>query len=441
MPRTTPSVVIVGAGIAGLAAGAAISREKVKVTVVEARRRIGGRIQTRRGFSGATIELGAEFVHGRQPDLVRLVAESGARLEERPFRMVSLQEGRDVTPAQTWESLFEEIADPNARDIPMASRIEELRASGRWNEAEAARMRAYVEGYMAGDVERISARAISEESRAAAEIEDEHNAAVVEGYDTIALHLSRTIQRAGGIVDLNRPINFVRWTRGSVRLEGPPRTSLLADCAILTVPLGVLQLGDGDEGAIRFEPPLEAKREAARRLGMGAVVKIFLRLSRPLAAIEGLSAGLRSRVEEATFLRTPGEPMPTWWITGPKDAPTVVGWIGGPAAERISGRTADDLVATAIDVLARALAISRDKVAAVVAAATVADWMQDPWARGAYSWIPAGALDAPADLAAPVDDTLFFAGEATDTAGYRGTVHGALVTGLRAAEEVLARVR
>src|SRR5690349_21040156 len=108
MAASVPSVVVIGAGIAGLAAAAAISRERVKVTILEARRRIGGRIETRRGFAGATIELGAEFVHGRHPDLVRLVKESGARLEERPFRVLSLKEGRDVTPTQSWDRLFEE---------------------------------------------------------------------------------------------------------------------------------------------------------------------------------------------------------------------------------------------------------------------------------------------------------------------------------------------
>jgi monoamine oxidase len=441
MPGSRPSVVIVGAGIAGLAAGAAIAREHIDVTVVEARRRIGGRIETRRGFAGATIELGAEFVHGRHPGLLGLVRESGGHLEQRPFQMVSLHEGKDVTPSQSWDKLFEEIADPDARDIPMAEHIDNLLASGKWNQAEASRLRAYVEGYMAGDVERISARAVSEESRAAAAIEDEHNASVVEGYDSIAVQLAKEIEATGGTILLDQPIDLVHWTRGNVKVQGPRPTTVIADCAVITVPLGVLQLSDGEEGAIRFDPPVGAKLEAAKRLGMGSVVKIFLRLARPLAAIEGLDAALKGRLEHATFLRTTGEPVPTWWITGPKETPTLVGWVGGPAAERLSGRTEDEIVATATGVLARALAISRDKVLAAVVAATAADWKQDPWARGAYSWIPAGALDAPADLAEPVDDTLFFAGEATDTAGYRGTVHGALVTGLRAAAEVLSRLR
>jgi monoamine oxidase len=441
MPVAPHSVLVIGAGIAGLAAAARLARAGVPVTVVEARNRIGGRIATRRGFAGASIELGAEFVHGRHPALVDLVRSAGAHLEERPFRLVSLQRGRDVTPSQSWDRLFEEIADPEARDIPMARHIDALLASGRWNEAEASRLRAYVEGYMAGDVERISARAISEEARAAATIHDEHNAAVVEGYDAIVSRLESELREHGGTLILERPVTAVHWTKGSVRLESSGHDSLVADAAVITVPLGVLQLGAGDDGAIRFEPAIDRKLETARQLGMGAVVKIFLRLARPLSGIDGVEDSLRERLEDVTFLRTTGEPVPTWWITGPKLAPTIVGWIGGPAADRISGRREDELVSTAVDVLARALAIEPTELRRYVIAATAADWKQDRWARGAYSWIPAGALDAPARLAEPIDGTIFFAGEATDTAGYRGTVHGALQTGLRAAAETLAAVR
>ena len=441
MSRSEPSVVVVGAGIAGLGAAAALVREKVKVTVVEARSRPGGRIETRREFGGSTIELGAEFIHGRHPDLVRLVREAGANMEERPFRVLSLSEGKDVTPSQSWDRLFEEIADPDARDIPMARHIDELLASGKWNDAEASRLRAYVEGYMAGDPERISARAVSEEARAASDIEDEHNASLVEGYDTIVSHLADGIRSAGGKLVLDCPITAVHWMKGEVRLESPASASFAADAAVISVPLGVLQLESREEGAIRFEPPIDWKLEAARALGMGAVVKIFLRLARSLSTLDGVEAALRPLLDGATFLRTPGEPVPTWWMTGPHEAPTLVGWVGGPSADRLSGRGEAELVTTAIDVLARALAIPSAELRSFVVAAAAADWKQDPWARGAYSWIPAGALEAPARLAEPIDDTLFFAGEATDTAGYRGTVHGALETGLRAAAELLASLR
>jgi monoamine oxidase len=65
------------------------------------------------------------------------------------------------------------------------------------------------------------------------------------------------------------------------------------------------------------------------------------------------------------------------------------------------------------------------------------DWQADPFARGAYSYVPAGAADASLHLSYPVDGTLFFAGEHTDTSGHWGTVHAALRSGLRAAEQLL----
>jgi monoamine oxidase len=65
------------------------------------------------------------------------------------------------------------------------------------------------------------------------------------------------------------------------------------------------------------------------------------------------------------------------------------------------------------------------------------DWQTDPFARGAYSYVKAGGDSAQAGLAAPLEQTLFFAGEATDVSGYHGTVHGAIASGHRAAQEIL----
>jgi monoamine oxidase len=70
-------------------------------------------------------------------------------------------------------------------------------------------------------------------------------------------------------------------------------------------------------------------------------------------------------------------------------------------------------------------------------AAFVADWQSDPFSIGAYSYIPVGAITAPMVLAEPVSDTLFFAGEATDTEGNNGTMHGAIASGFRAADDLL----
>jgi monoamine oxidase len=114
--------------------------------------------------------------------------------------------------------------------------------------------------------------------------------------------------------------------------------------------------------------------------------------------------------------------------------------VAGPAAERFAAaHAAADRAAAAVSALAGALRVPPAQLRGFVEDARVFDWGLDPWARGAYSWVPTGALGAPAALAAPVGDRLFFAGEATDSGGDPGTVHGALATGARAAAEIARR--
>ena len=121
----------------------------------------------------------------------------------------------------------------------------------------------------------------------------------------------------------------------------------------------------------------------------------------------------------------------------------LVGWIASRRAQKFAARyrTPETQLRAALGGLARALRVSAADFTAAVEDARVFDWRTDPFARGAYSWIPVGALDAPAALAAPVAGRLFFAGEATDLIGDPGTVHGAMATGERAAGEIVAALR
>jgi monoamine oxidase len=103
----------------------------------------------------------------------------------------------------------------------------------------------------------------------------------------------------------------------------------------------------------------------------------------------------------------------------------------------MAGLTAEQRVDRALDSLARLLRVPRALVDAQLNAWDTHDWAADPFARGAYSYVRVGGIEAQAGLANPVAKTLFFAGEATELSGYQATVHGALATGKRAADEVL----
>ncbi|HSK45256.1 MAG TPA: FAD-dependent oxidoreductase, partial [Candidatus Binatia bacterium] len=109
----------------------------------------------------------------------------------------------------------------------------------------------------------------------------------------------------------------------------------------------------------------------------------------------------------------------------------------GPNAGAHTGRSKDDIVRSAVQSLARIMRIAEPELRQRMTGSFMHDWQADPFSCGAYSYAAVGGMDAAAKLAAPVSNTLYFAGEATNGDGYNGTVHGAIATGTRAAEELL----
>ncbi len=131
------------------------------------------------------------------------------------------------------------------------------------------------------------------------------------------------------------------------------------------------------------------------------------------------------------------EPVfPTWWTALPVRAPVLTGWTAGSRADQLLDLPEPEILRHALASLTNIMGGSTGRIESVY----FHDWHQDPYARGAYSYVPAGAVDARRALAEPVADTLYFAGEATDTDGHSATVHGAIETGRRAARQILAGV-
>src|SRR5690606_34864257 len=202
--------------------------------------------------------------------------------------------------------------------------------------------------------------------------------------------------------------------------------------AIVTLPLGILQRREGAPGAVKLTPPLTAKRAAGRGLGCGAVLKLVLRFRS--AFWEELENG---RFRDAGFFHARMAPFPTFWTQLPLRVPLLVAWLGGPrAAERSSSETRD-LVPLVIESLGCLFGKQYD-YAGLLEAVYWHNWQQDPFSAGAYSYVAVGGDTARSDLAAPLGNTLFFAGEATDHEDEASTVTGALRSGMRAAREVIA---
>ncbi|HZR09976.1 MAG TPA: NAD(P)/FAD-dependent oxidoreductase [Myxococcales bacterium] len=397
--------IVIGAGVAGLAAARELTLRGLEVVVLEARSRIGGRVHTvRERRWPIPVEAGAEFVHGKPPvlrGLARGAREIGGRhYLEGPVR-------RD----ELWESTLEKLAKlPSARDRTLSEALQSLRFRLRTTAEERQLAAEYLEGFNAARLDRAGVKAIAQQTRAAAEIDGDRLARFPRGYDAVPRRLARGLHVEPGV-----RVRELRWSRAGVRAVASEGT-WEAPRAIVTVPLGVLQAR-----ALRFDPPLPGwKRAAIDALAMGPVVKIALLFPKPLWP------------EDLGFLVARHERVPTFWRPLPSRAPALIGWAASRNAERLRG---EDAGAIAAQALSRALG-ERVRPTRVL----VFDWQQDELSRGAYSWVPAGAMRAQRDLARRVG-TLHFAGEATHFQGACGTVHGAIETGLRAAREVLAAAK
>src|SRR5438874_4598796 len=402
---------VLGAGAAGLRAGAELLRKRASLLVLEARDRIGGRVHSVEDRElGCVVELGAEFVHGPLGELKR----SKLKLDEMDGRQMALVDGnlRDVTRAV--RSVLGKLA--HARG---AGTAQSWLATASLQPIERELARHYIEGFFAAPVAFVGIEGVANEQAM-------RTRRVMGGYDRAlrtdadALHEARALR-------LGLRIEKVRWRPGHVEVEARTRTGaaeqLEAKRVIVAVPTSVLTAPDG----VRIEPPLPRKRDALAWVRTGAVVKALLRFREAF----WLTRALR----KADFFHALGAPFPTWWRGSPREVPLLTGWAGGPAADRVARH---HLLQAALESLSKIFGRSPRAIESLLDGATTVDWSEDPFALGAYVYELAGApSDLAARPAAPEHDTLFFAGEATSLDGRSGTVDGAIETGRRAARELL----
>ncbi len=446
-------VLIVGAGMAGLAAARSLAEQGLRVVVLEARDRVGGRIFTERTASGVLVEHGAEFIHGRVPELWSLIDEAGLRTVERTGSMlVEEAPGAGLAPDSDEgdDSFFaplEQLKHLSGEDLPFADWLAASDVPGWQREA----LTGYVEGFNAADAVRISARALGVQQAAEDATGGDRAWHLPGGYAQLPEFLATRAGAAGAEIRLGCEVLAVRWRPGHVvvstrRTATGKREDLRAPRCLLALPLGVLHAANrGAPHSLRLEPEPTQLFEA-RRLAMGPVVRFTLvfrerwweHLSANAHPNPQLSQGLRT----LSFLFTRARVPPVWWTRHPEPEPlpTLVGWIGGPRSAELARLSSDDLGALACRELGPVFALDPERIRAELISTHTYDWGTDPFSGGAYSYVPAGALDASAAMAQPLADTLFFAGEHTDTTGHWGTVHAALRSGQRAADQILGAV-
>lgn len=423
LPRRTHAdaapVLVIGAGIAGLAAARELRRAGQPVMVIEARARLGGRLQTSRLWPDRPVDLGASWIHGLHGNPVAALArEAGIRVL--PQEGSVLYRDRSGAPRDDLDRRLEQVALSIDRarsawtggDAPLSqvvgAYLDRVDVAPEARAVLAFFVRTEIEQEFAADWDDLSAWWF--DSAAAGRGPD---GLVPEGFDRLAAHLAQGLD-----IRLNTAVQAIRRQGAGITLEFADGGRLSGRAAVVTVPLGVLKSGN-----LVFDPPLSASRQTAiDRLGMGVLNKLVLRFERAFWP------------RDTDWLGLFGARRPSWAsLLGATGAPILMGLQAGGAAVQDETRGVADLAAEALEDLRHAFGSSVPAPHAVQATR----WRRDPFAQGSYSFHPPGSApdDRRALSGADWQGRLVFAGEATDEEN-PSTVHGALASGLRAARAV-----
>ena len=436
--------IVLGAGVAGLAAASQLSTAGLKVVVLEARDRVGGRILSLPGLTPEhAIELGAEFVHGKPKQFGRYISEHGLRLRETVGQSFCVEGDRLSECEGPDTEVFDKLYDLDLGEFPDESfdQTLERRFLGATPAAKEWASR-FVQGFHAAEPSRISTRSIIIDGRAEEEIEGERAFHVVGGYSGVVEALCRDLMKVASL-RTGTIAEAVNWGRRLIRVQARTdtgeRLEFIAPRLVTALPIAVLQQQPPVAGAVYFDPPLIEKERPFASLATGSVARIVLQFDSMFW--EQHHPFGSQPLHDLHFLFSKDPIFPTFWSAMPLRLPLLVGWAAGPAGDAQVGKSQGEIEAAALASLARILGLPPDPVSARLVRSYFHDWQQDPFSRGAYSYVLAGGVNAQATLAQPLLNKLFFAGEATQSDGHRATVHGAFDSGVRAAAELLQDLR
>ncbi|WKZ38001.1 MAG: FAD-dependent oxidoreductase [Anaerolineales bacterium] len=421
---TSADVLVLGAGIAGFAAARALNDKGLRVIILEARDRVGGRMWTDSSL-GLPLDLGASWIHGVNGNpitelakqfgakTVRTDDENGAVFNADGSEMSDMEWSRIEA---LFESTYEEVAEMQEDtddDMSLQQAFDHVVAQRNLSTAELRGLNYYAHLATAleygADPKDLSLWEWDQDEEFGGE-----EVILPGGYNQITDGLARGLD-----IRLGTVVKTVRYGEAGVKVE----TSVgdfAADKAVVTFPLGVLK-----QASIKFEPPLpESKQDAIERLGMGVLNKVYLKFPEVFWDED---------VETISYV---GERLGEWcdWMsfvpfTG---APVLMAFHGGEKGFALEDLSDDEIRAEAMATLRVMFGNNIPEPERML----VTRWGKDPFAFGAYSHIPPFASGDDYDaLFAPVENVLFFAGEATSRK-YPGTVHGAYLSGIAAAGKI-----
>lgn len=417
------TVVVVGAGAAGLACAAALVAAGHTVIVLEARDRIGGRTWTA-DVDGAAMDMGGAWIHGHQNNPTTVLADHfGLTHAEHVYgEYVTMDVGgtepltaADSRAANTRADAFWSATGGMGEDRSLLEAM--ISFFGPFAGLDRADRLAWSTVVWqiedgGGPVARASVKGWNQWGGGYSGKEHIIEGGYVKLVDALATGLD---------IRLSEPVSRIEHGDASVTVHaasGP----IVASHVVVTVPLGVLKAG-----SIVFEPSLPADKLASMDvLEMGNLEKVVLRYDE--VWWEGIEGGGGALV--GTEMRGMDE-IYDW--SEHAGVPTLaVLYYGGYARQAEEVLTDEELVQAALD----GVAVLLGREVPTPTSTAITRWWSDPYAVGSYSFMAVGATPSDFDvLSEPVGERLLFAGEATHSTEFQN-VHGAILTGLREAERL-----
>jgi len=414
------TIIIVGAGIAGLTAARKLANHN-NVILLEADNRAGGRI-----FGWAdenftqTVEGGSEFIHGKLKHTLQLLKKAGIKYVPVKGEMYRKEKGEwkqqhDII--EGWDKLLRKMKKIK-EDMTMGDFLNEYYSDEKFSNLRR-NVIAFTEGFDVANIKKVSVRSLYKEWSH----EEGINFRIPGGYHSLIEFLVAECKKKRCRIFTNETVKQIDWEPGSVAVYTNNDNKYQGGKVIVTVPVSILQRSLS-KASINFTPPLDDYIAASKQIGFGSVIRIVLEFKEAIWK------------ENTGFILT-DEIIPTWWTQLPDPVPLLTGWVGGTKADLLSAETDDELLQKALLSLSNIFEMPVENIKEKLSAAKIFNWQNNDFALGGYSYLMPNSSVAIELLNTPAVNTIFFCGEALYEGNSPGTVEAAIANAKQTAAKIL----